>query len=141
MALSLVSGLAAKRRAMSAVQTFGFKPAAANVISQFFQDLAQTFGNPNLQIVEFVAASTTDAVVADVACKLYGVVFKGGATARDIRWADHATAADSPTVTFPIAVAQQGELLFNGGTAYGTGLTFDESGAAGASGFFIIGAA
>jgi hypothetical protein len=141
MALTLTSGLKAKRQALSQVVTFGFKPAAANTLSQFFQDISQIYGNPDLQLVPIVANSTTDAVVADVACKLYGIILKGGLTAADLRIADHATSANSPTVTLPVAVSQQVTLLFNGGTAYANGITFDESTTAGPTGFFIIGAA
>jgi hypothetical protein len=141
MALALTSGLKAKRQAISLLQTFNFKPAAVNAVSQFFQDLAQSYGNPDLQLVPITAASTTDAVVADVACKFYGIVLKGGIAAADIRWADHATSANSPTVTYPVAIAAQLVLLHSGGTAYANGITFDESGVTGPTGFFVIGAA
>lgn len=141
MALSTQSAVKAKRRAQSALKTFGLSSAISQALSALFQELAQKAGNPDLQIVEAVAASTTDAVVADVACKLYGVFLKGGATARAVNWADHATSANSPTTIIPVGVSEQVAYLWPAGAAYATGITFDEAGAGGASGFFIIGAA
>lgn len=141
MALTTQAGVLAKRRAFSAAVTMGLSSALTQALSTLFQELSQKTGNPNLQIVYAVANSTTDAVVADVACKLYGVFLKGGATARAVTWADHATSANTPTTTIPVGVAEQVGYVWPNGAAYANGITFDEAGVGGASGFFIIGAA
>ena len=141
MALSTQAAVKAKRRAFSALSVFAMSSSLQQTLSALFQELAQKQNNPDLQVVEAVANSTTDAVVANVACKLYGVFLKGGATARDLRWADHATSADTPTTTLAIGVAEQCAYVYPAGMAFATGLTFDESGASGPNGFFIIGAA
>lgn len=141
MALSTQSAVKAKRRAFSASKTMGLSESVNQMLSALFQELSQKKGNPDLQIVEAVAASTTDAVVADVACKLYGFFAKGGATARAVNWADHASSANSPTTIIPVGVAEQVAYVWPYGAAYTTGITFDEAGAGGANGFFIIGAA
>jgi len=141
MALATQDAVKAKRRAFSALQTFGESSSMSQILSAFFQEHAQKNGNVNLQVVEAVANSTTDAVVADVACKLYGVFLKGGATARAVTWADHASSAGTPTTTIPVGVAEQVAYVWPAGAAYANGITFDEAGAGGASGFFIIGAA
>lgn len=140
MALSTQSAVKAKRRAFAAVQTLGLSSSIAQALSALFQELSQKSGNPDLQIVEAPAASTTDLVIADVACKLYGYFAKGGATARAVRWDDNATTAGTTTV-IPVGVSEQVAYVWPGGAAYANGLTFDEAGAGGANGFFIIGAA
>lgn len=141
MALATQDAVKAKRRALSALTVFGLSSSVAQALSALFQELAQKRGNPNLQVVEAPAASTTDLVIADVACKLYGYFAKGGATARAVNWADHATSANTPTTILPVGVAEQVAYIWPAGAAYANGITFDEAGAGGASGFFIIGAA
>jgi hypothetical protein len=141
MALSTQAAVKAKRRAFSALQTFALSSSMQQTLSALFQELSQKYGNPDLQVVEAVANSTTDAVVADVACKLYGVFLKGGATARAVTWADHASSASTPTTTIPVGVAEQVAYLCPAGAAYANGITFDEAGSGGANGFFIVGAA
>lgn len=141
MALTTQAAVKAKRRALNAVQTFGLSSSLAQTLSALFQELAQKAGNPDLQIVEMVANSTTDAVIADVACKLYGVFLKGGATARAVNWADHASSANTPTTIIPVGVSEQVGYVWPAGAAYANGITFDEAGTGGASGFAIIGAA
>lgn len=141
MALSTQAAVKAKRRAFNAIQTFGLSSSISQALSALFQELSQKASNPDLQVVEAVAASTTDAVVADAACKLYGVFLKGGASAADVRWADHSSSANSPTTTLAIGIAEQVAYIFPAGKAFSNGITFDESGTGGASGFFLIGAA
>lgn len=140
MAVTPVAAVKAKRRAFSALQTFGLSSSISQALSALFQELSQKYGNPDLLVVEAVAASTTDAVVADAACKLYAVCLKGGATARAVNWADHASSANTPTTIIPVGVAEQVAYLWPAGAAYANGITFDEAGAGGANGFFIIGA-
>lgn len=141
MALSTQDAYKAKRRAFSAIRTMGMSSAVSQVLSALFQELAQKYGNPNLQIVEAPAASTTDLVVADTACKFYGYIGKGGATARAVNWADHASSSATPTTILPVGVSQEVAYVFPAGKSHTTGLTFNEAGAGGANGFFIIGAA
>lgn len=141
MALSTQDAVKAKRRAFSAARTLGLSSALTQVLSALFQEIAQKYGNVNLQVVEAPAASTTDLVIADVACKLYGYFGKGGATARAVNWADHASSANSPTTILPVGVSEQVAYVFPAGSAFANGITFDEAGAGGANGFFLIGAA
>lgn len=143
MALSTTSGLKAKRQAFSLLNkdVFGMSSILSQALSTLFQELAQKKGNPDLQVVPMQANSTTDAVIADVACKLYGVFLKGGSSAADLRWADHASSANSPTTTIAIGASEDLALIYTTGKAFSNGLTFDESGTNGASGFAIIGAA
>lgn len=141
MALATQEAVKAKRRAFSALKTMNLNSSISQVLSALFQELSQKYGNPNLQVVEAVANSTTDAVIGDVALKLYGVFLKGGATARAVTWADHASSASTPTTTIPVGVGEQVAYVWPAGAAYANGLTFDEAGTGGASGFFIIGAA
>lgn len=138
MSLSVVAAVKAKRRAKNAIRTFATSTALDVLLDTLFSQLAQN-GNPDLLIVEAVANSTTDAVVAAEACKLYGVFLKGGATARAVNWADHASSANSPTTIIPVGVAEQVAYIWPAGAAYANGITFDEAGTGGASGFFIIG--
>lgn len=140
MALATQAAIKAKRQAFSVCKTLGLSSSLEQTLSALFQELGQKKGNPDLQVVVAPAASTTDLVVADVACKLYGYFAKGGATARAVRWDDNATTAGTTTV-IPVGVAEQVAYVWPSGAAYANGLTFDEAGAGGANGFFIIGAA
>lgn len=141
MALSLTSQIKAKRQAFSVARTLGLSSSLEQTLSALLQEIAQKVGNIDLQVVIAPAASTTDLVVADVACKLFGYFGKGGATARAVNWADHASSANSPTTILPVGVSEQVAYVFPKGSAFANGLTFDEAGASGANGFFIIGAA
>lgn len=140
MALSTQAAVKAKRRAFSAIQTMGLSSSLQQALSALFQETAQKYGNPDLQVVEAVAASTADAVVANVACHLYGVFLKGGATARAVQWADHASSSGTPTTLIPVGVSEQVAYIWPGGAAYVNGITFNEAGTGGANGFFIVGA-
>lgn len=141
MTIATQAAVKAKRRALSAVQTFGLSSSIGQCISALFQELAQKAGNPDLAVVEAPAASTTDLVIADVPCKLYGYFAKGGGTARAVNWADHASSANSPTTIIPVGATETVAYIWPQGAAYSSGITFDEAGASGASGFFLIGPA
>ena len=142
MALSTQSAFKAKRRAFNALKNLNFASSSLEqLLSAFFQEVSQKKGNPDLQVVEFDAQSTTDAVIADAACKLYAVIGKAGSSAADVRWADHASSANTPTTTLAIGASEHFVYIFPGGKAMANGLTFDESGASGSKGVFIIGAA
>lgn len=139
MAISTQAAVLAKRRAFNYQSAIFQNTEVAELLKALFQTLAQTRKNPDLQVVELADSSTTDQVVADAACKLYGVFLKCGSTSRDFRAADHASSANSPTITVPITASGTAVLLHPEGRGLTTGLTVDFSGA-GATGFVIIGA-
>ena len=140
MALSTQSAVKVKRRAFSAISTFGFTSPISQLLSALFQELSQKYGNPALQFVPLDNSGTTDQVVADAPCKLYGLFLKGGSAGGDYRSADHASSANTPTTTIPIAASEQVAYTTPAGKAFATGLTIDFSAANAASGFAIIGA-
>lgn len=144
MALSTQSAVKAKRRAFNAVNTFAFRSSLSQLLSALFQELSQKYANPDLQVVELVDTGTTDIVVADAPCKLYALFLKGGSAGGDFRAADHASSANTPTTTIPVAAADPGfGFVYPAGKAYANGITVDASGSSGVnwSGFAIIGAA
>ena len=132
----------AKRKALNWMQTntVALGPEARFLIQQLFQTLAQIRGNPDLEFVPLANTSTTDQVVLGAAGTLYALVLKGEASGGDFRSADHASSANSPTTTIPLAV---GEILVHttpAGKAFANGLTVDFSASNAGSGFAIVGA-
>lgn len=141
MALSTQAQVKAKRRAFHAVKNFGFTSSVSQVLSALFQEIAQKVGAIDLQVVELDNVGTTDQVVADAPCKLYGLFLKGGSAGGDFRSANHASSANTPTTTVPVAAAEQVVMSTPAGKAFSIGLTVDFSQANAGSGFAIIGAA
>lgn len=141
MALSTQNIVKAKRRAFHAVRNYGFSSSVSQVLSALFQEISQKYGAVDLQVVELDNLGTTDQVAADAPCKLYAVVLKGGSSGGDYRSADHASSANTPTTTIPVAAAAQVVYAIPAGKSFTTGLTVDASGANAWSGFVIIGAA
>jgi hypothetical protein len=139
MAISTQAIVLAKRRAFNYQTAIFQNTEVRQFLKTLFMTLGQTRKNPNLQIVELADSSTTDQVVADAACKLYAVFLKCGSTSRDFRAADHASSANSPTITVPITASGTALLIHPEGRALTTGFTIDFSGA-GATGFVVIGA-
>lgn len=150
MALSLVEILKAKRRALN--QTV--KPSIQGFIKWFFEYMSQFAGNPNLQIKEFAALSSTEVVIADAACKLYGLVLrKATATATYTKLTDSATTSSDADSEFRIkqaGVDQTMALMFPDGVPFASGITMQGntapstgtgSAADGGNGFAILGAA
>lgn len=141
MALSTQAIVKAKRRAFSAIKTFSQTSSLSQVLSTLFQEISQKYGAVDLQIVELDNLGTTDQVVADAPCKLYGVFLKGGSSGGDYRSADHASSANTPTTTIPVAASANVAYVIPAGKSFSNGLTVDASGANAWTGFAIIGAA
>lgn len=139
MALSVVDQVKAKRRAFSAIRTFGFNSSVSQILSNLFQEISQKVGAAQLLVVELDNSGTTDQVVAGEACKLYGLFLKGGSAGGDYRSANHASSANSPTTTIPIAASEQFVMTTPAGKAFSTGLTVDASQADSWTGFALIG--
>lgn len=112
-------------------------------------------GGPDLQVVAFGILTDAETIIADAACKLYGLVLvkQGDATATFSKLTNSATASsdasselrfwsavvgDQQVFTWPAGlpfsagITMQGNTSANGGTS---------SGANGCSGFAVIGAA
>jgi hypothetical protein len=117
--------------------------------------LAQQGGNPNLQIVPFGLLSDAETVIADVACKLYGLVLvkQGAATATFSKCTDSATTssdASSELRFWSNAVGQEDAFTWPAGLAFANGITMQgnttanggtTSGANACVGFAIVGGA
>lgn len=140
MSLSTQSFVKAKRRAFSALKTFGFLSPTSQLVSALFQEISQKYGAPDLQVVELDNLGTTDQVVANAPCKLYALFLKGGSAGGDYRSADHASSANTPTTTIPVAASAQVTYAVPAGKSFSNGLTVDASQANAWTGFAIIGA-
>lgn len=132
---------------------------AFQVFDQLFRYFSQHGANPDLQVVFFDNLGA-DAVVADAACKVYGIYIKKGATGTDSYYKlfdDAATdsSADDAKLALGLLTASERQswaningLAFAAGVVHGcftaiagaAGTTASTSGD-GASGFIIIGAA
>ena len=85
MALSLQSGNLVWQKVKMALENA--EPAAQFAFKGLKEWMAQQKGNPDLQFVPFIATSIDDAggqVLADAACRVYGVYGKKRATATDV---------------------------------------------------------
>jgi uncharacterized protein YuzB (UPF0349 family) len=151
---TLVSTLNAKRRALNFPN---ISPEVQRQLKTFFETLGQLKGNPDLAIVEFDELSDTDVVIADAACKLYGLYLqKDSSTATFTKLTDDAstssdTAADfvlkSPATgaaalpTDRFVAFPSGFALANGATMQGNTTADAGTGSAsnGEKGFAIIG--
>ena len=86
MALSLESSLYVWQKVRNSADALAADPVAVATFKALKEDLATVGGNPDLQFVPINATDVDDAsgkVLADVACKLYGVFLKKQATATD----------------------------------------------------------
>jgi hypothetical protein len=133
-------------------------PAVADGLRAFFKSMQQ-LGNPDLQFVAISGLSAADVVLANVACRLYGVfIIKPSASTVDawFKISDHATVAGTnPDVAVKLIGTGGGNksffLNFGDGLQLGTGATAGshtanngntKSAAADApTGFGIVGAA
>ena len=155
---TMVSGLAVKRRVLqfSGVDAGvnSVSPEVQVQISTFFQTLGQLKGNPDLAIVPFDEASSTEIVIGDAAAgKLYAIYLrKDTATSSFFKLTDHASASSDTAADFVINSARIGDQFISwpSGWAFANGLvaqgntTADAgtgSGTDGPKGFAIIGAA
>lgn len=141
MALSLQNFVIAKRHAFSDIRTFGFNSQVSQVLSALFQELSQKEFAPQLQIVEVVQNGTSNVVLANAACHLYGLAIIAATTADSFQAADSASSAGSPTTVVPLAIADQAVLTYPAGHAFANGITFNGlNSGANITGFAIIGA-
>jgi hypothetical protein len=115
--------------------------------------LTQQGGNPDLQVVPFGLLSDAETVIADAACKLYGLVLvkQGAATATFSKLTDSATTssdASSELRFWSNAVGRQDVFTWPAGLSFANGITMQgnttanggtTSGADACLGFAVIG--
>lgn len=134
----------------------GLKPHVRWTIEALKRQLAQMTGGiiPDLQVVAFGLLSDSETIIADAACKLYGLVLvkAGAATATFSKLTDSATTssdAASELRFWSNAVGQQQAFIWAEGLPFANGITMQgnttanggtTSGANACSGFCIIGA-
>lgn len=134
------------------------KPGVSEIMRAFFKHM-ESLGNPDLQFVPIDQTSNADAVIADVACKLYALYLKKPATSTVDAWfkgSNHATvAAAAGDLVIPLVGTGGGGaehcLCFPDGLKLSTGLTIaehtslagstDSSDADAVGGWAIVGAA
>jgi hypothetical protein len=134
------------------------KPGVGEALRALFHHMEQ-LGNPDLQYVSLDFTANADIVVANVACKLYGLCLKKPAASTTNAWvkgSDHATAAaaNGDVVVKMVGTGGGGQehfVPFLDGLKLGTGLTMashtavdgdtDSADADACIGFAIIGAA
>lgn len=124
MALSTQASVIARRHALNDVRLFGFNSSIELAIKALYSELAQKKGNPDTQVVEVLQNGTSNVVLANAACHLYGL-FLIGVAADSFQAADSATSAASPTIVIPMAITDQFALVFPNpqGHAYANGIT------------------
>lgn len=154
MALSTQDGILAWRRIWNLA--LSQKPFVKFVLKALYTWLAQHGGNPDLQVVAFGSLSDSETVIANAACKLYGVVLvKGtGATATFSKMTDSATtssdaaselrfwsnvASEQQVFVWPSGLAFANGITMQGNTTANGGTTSVSTDAC--SGYAIIGAA
>jgi hypothetical protein len=142
MAVTPVAAVLTKRKALNWLQhnPSALGPELRFLVQQLLQTLAQIRGNPDLLFVPLDNSGTTDQVVGDAPLKLYALGLKGGSAGGDYRSADHASSANTPTTTIPLAVGEIAFYSTPAGKSFANGLTIDFSQANAGSGFAIIGA-
>lgn len=155
MALSTENPTLALQKAGITLDSLGAKGAIRDQFRALKAYLSQIKKNPDLQLVP-IADLGADAAVADVACKVYAIFLKKGATATAafVKGSDHATVASAtaPEISIELnAAGQQVFLSYPDGYAQGTGLTIGSDTSAdgavastagdGPSGFALIGKA
>jgi len=152
MSVPTQSAVLAKRRAGNWLSGFG-KPFNTGLVRWLFSWFAQFTAGADLAIVEFAALSSAEVVIIAEAATLYALVMrKATATATFTKLTDNATTSSDASSDIRISmigiketalVYPQGLALANGATMQGntTAGGGTGSGADGASGFAIIGAA
>lgn len=157
MALSLENPNLVWQKAKIALESLGASEEAKAAFKALKHRLATVGGNVNLQFVA-ISNLTADAVIADVACTLYGAYFKKQATATaayaklndSATTAGGANGADQTTCIELNAASQEAFLIYKAGQAQGSGLSAasqtnpagntDSTSGDGPNGFAIIGA-
>ncbi len=150
MALATQNIVLAKQRALH----FNVRPAVQGLIKWLFMYFGQMGANPDLQVVEFAALSSSEVVIADVPCRLYAVVLqKATATATYTKITDSATTSSDADSEYRIKQSAAGvetALIFPYGEAFANGITMQGntapstgtgSGANGGNGYCLVGAA
>lgn len=159
MALSLQAANLVWQKVNIALDSLGANSAARDQFRALKAYISQIKGNPDLQFVA-MADLTADAVVADVACKVYGVFLKKQATATASYYkqfndaATDSSAEDALVALALTAASEQMVLTSAAGKAFSAGVVHGAytamAGAAGTTasttgdgpnGFVIIGAA
>jgi hypothetical protein len=130
-------------------------PFAQNAFRALKLRLATVGGNKDLQFVPITDLGV-DAIIADAACRVYGIYLKKGATATGafFKAADHATSAGTTASDIVMELNEASKeivLTYPSGWAQGTGFTVGSDTTAdgntastagdGPSGFVILGAA
>jgi len=151
MAISVQDGVLAWRRISNSV--LNLAPFVSFIFTALKTWLAQHGGNPDLQIVPFASLSDSETVIADAACKLYGLVLvkQGAATATFSKLTDSASAssdASSELRFWSNAVGQEQAFVWPTGLNFANGITMQgnttanggtTSGADACLGFCVIG--
>lgn len=161
MTLSTENSLLAWQKAKIAMDTLGADPVAVAAFKALKESLAGIGGNPDLQFIPIDAADIDDAngkILADTACKLYGVFLEKQATATDVYTAilddeadDASPIADVRLVLGLIGSSEQAFAVYPDGLAMAKGIvakaytefdgTTDSNAADTPYGFVIISAA
>lgn len=140
MAISTQAAVLAKRHARNAVRVFALNSSIEQAVSALFQELSQKKGNPDLQVIEVLQSGTSNVVLANAACRLYGVFLSVPTTADSFQAADSASSAASPTIVIPMGIGQFSALLYPVGNSYANGITCNGLNAgANFKGFIVIG--
>lgn len=138
--LATQSAVLARRRAYNAIQTFKLSSSISQALSTLFQELSQKKQNPDLQVIEIVQNGTSNVVLMDQACRLYGLFLEAVTTADSFQAADSATSASSPTIIEPLAIADTVAVLYPLGHSYANGITCNGlNSGANFTGFAIVG--
>lgn len=152
MAISTQDGILAWRSVWGL--TNSTKPFVKFILRALYTWLAQHGGNPDLQVVRFGLLSDAETIIADAACKLYGLVLikQGAATATFSKATDSATTssdASSELRFWSNAVGQQQAFVWPQGLPFANGITMQgnttanggtTSGANACLGYAVIGA-
>lgn len=161
MALSLQNSNLVWQKAKIALDSLGAGPVATAALRALKEKLAGVGGNPDLQFVAIDATAIDDAsgsVLADAACKVYGVYAKKTATATDVYLAilddatdDTGVATDVRAIIPFLEASHEAIVIDPAGVAMGTGVvaktytdwdgTTDSAAGDSPNGFVIIGAA
>lgn len=150
MAISTQTGVLAWQRASH----FPGEASTQKLLETLKLILVTQLGNPDLQVVEFDNLTGSDTIIADAACKIYGIVLsKQTATTAFFKGSDSATTSSStaPEVELGQGTISEDVLVFPGGRPMANGFTISSdttsdgiTGSAagdGARGFVILGAA
>jgi len=161
MALSLENSNLVWQKTKIALDALAAGPVANAAFRALKEKLAGVGGNPNLQFIPFEGTAADDAsgtILADVACKVYGIYTKKTATATDAYLAilddatdDTGVATDVRMILPLLEASHEITVIDPAGIAMGTGVvaksytdwdgTTDSSAGDAPNGFIIIGAA